>query len=210
MNNGQVQNVPFQIQLPRPSKRARMSGLSTQGPSGDSSPVQTGSDAEAEDAATVLEFLAWGRVKDSSLTNGVKEASSLIDPNLDIIQATQALGYSPNSIPVVQVPAENLTMSQIQEMLPTKEQVYSLFEYHSNWLLFMHCSFHTPTLRRELDQFYNHDHGNISSTSSSLQWTALLFAVICGSMTCVKPGNITQWGFREGMLETFFALMPLT
>ncbi|KUJ19815.1 uncharacterized protein LY89DRAFT_731066 [Mollisia scopiformis] len=168
----------------------------------DSGSGQNASDAEVEDAATVLEFLAWGRLKDSNLTSGIREPpniheSSAIRTDADVIQGVQAWGTSPSSIPGGSVAMENLHISQIQELLPTKMQVFLLFEYHTDWLLFMHCVFHVPTLRKELDQFYDDDQGVINMTSSGLQWTALLFAIMCGSMACVKPHFVRNWGFHE-------------
>jgi hypothetical protein len=134
-------------------------------------------------AATVLEFLAWGRLKDSNLTSGLRDSSAVQDaipyPDKDIIQTTQAWGLSPSSVSASHMTMETLQISQIQEMLPDKEQVMLLFEYHADWLLFMHCSFHVQTFRRELEQFY-------------------LFAIICGSMTCAKPTQVTRWSFNRG------------
>jgi len=146
----------------------------------------------------VLEFLAWGRLKDSNLTSGVRDVNqSMTFPDKDVFQSTQAWHNSPSSIPTSQPAMETLQMSQIQEMLPTKTQVMLLFDYHANWLLFMHCSFHVPTFRRELDQFYQ-DNAIINMTSAGLQWAALLFAILCGSMTCAKPAQIANWGFHHG------------
>jgi hypothetical protein len=160
------------------------------------------SDAEAEDAATVLEFLAWGRLKDSNLTSGLREPSGGHDsasyPEKDIFQSTQAWGLSPSSISASHMSLETLQISQIQEMLPDKGQIILLFEYHADWLLFMHCSFHVQTFRKELEQFYNNDNGIISRTTSGLQWAALLFAIICGSMTCAKQAQVATWGFNQG------------
>jgi hypothetical protein len=160
--------------------------------------------AEVEDAATVLEFLAWGRLKDSNITTGLRDTSGVNDsvliPDKDIIQTTQAWGLSPSSISGGQT-METLQISQIQDMLPSKAQTVILVEYHAEWLLFMHCAFHTPTMRRELEKFYLNDHGIISMTASGLQWTALLFAVICGSMACAKSYQIRDWGFPEGLAE---------
>jgi hypothetical protein len=168
----------------------------------ESSLVQNVSDAEANDAATVLEFLAWGRLKDSSLTSGVRDIQNsdevIANSDQDASQATKAWRLSPNSIPGGQMAMENLQTSQIQDVLPSKEQVFLLFQYHSDWLLFMHCSFHVETFRNELDRFYDQDHGIITMTSAGLQWTALLFAIICGSMTCVEPGLVVGWGFQKG------------
>jgi hypothetical protein len=163
---------------------------------------QSGFDAEAEDAATVLEFLAWGRLKDSNLTSGIRETSIIHEPAIyhekDIFQTAQAWTSPPNSIPGGSISIETFQISQIQDMLPTKAQVFSLVEYHADWLLFMHCSFHAPSFLQELNQFYTDDEGVISMTSTGLQWTALLFAIICGSMTCAKPPQVLKWGFREG------------
>lgn len=165
----------------------------------ESSSAQNSSDAEAEDAATVLEFLAWGRLKDSNLTTGVRDPTSNHDsaayPDKDVIQTTQAWGQSPTSMSTGQTAMETLQISQIQEMLPSKAQVMLLFDYHSDWLLFMHCSFHVQTFRKELDMFYQQDNGIINMTTVGLQWTSLLFAILCGSMTCAKPAQVMKWGF---------------
>lgn len=211
----EVFNSPGTSPLPieRPAKQARIhdaeisQDLSTAQnvevlAENNSSVGQHGSDAEAEDAATVLEFLAWGRLKDSTLTSGIREVPNSTEPvtypDQDVIQATKAWGMSPNSVPDGQMSLETLPMSQIQDTLPAKEQVFLLFEYHSDWLLFTHCSFHVESFKRELDQFYNEDQGIITMTSAGLQWTALLFAIICGSLTCVKPDKIVEWGFSKG------------
>ncbi|TVY49520.1 hypothetical protein LOCC1_G000309 [Lachnellula occidentalis] len=156
-------------------------------------------DAEVEDAATVLEFLAWGRLKDSNITTGLRDTSgdSILGSEKDIIQNTQTWGLSPVSVSGSQS-IDTLQISQIQDLLPTKAQAFLLVEYHAEWLLFMHCSFHAQTLRRDLEEFYLNDQGNITMTSSGLQWTALLFAIICGSMTCAKTAQISDWGFVEG------------
>ncbi|TVY85176.1 putative transcription factor lepB [Lachnellula suecica] len=157
-------------------------------------------DPEVEDAATVLEFLAWGRLKDSNITTGLRDTSGVNDSALsvdkDIIQATQAWGLSPSSIAGSQS-LDILQMSQVQDMVPSKAQALLLLDYHADWLLFMHSAFHVQTLKQELEKFYLNDHGMISMTSPGLQWAALLFAVLCGSMTCARPTQIRSWGFPE-------------
>jgi hypothetical protein len=172
----------------------------------DSSSGQNGSDAEAEDAATVLEFLAWGRLKDSNLTSGVRDLTSAHDstthPDKDVFQAAQTWSHSPTSVPSGQIFMEPLQIPQIQELLPNRTQVLTLFQYHADWLLFMHCAFHVQSFKEELDQFYNNENGVINMTSAGLQWAALLFAIICGSMTCAKPAQIAKWGFHRGMLKS--------
>lgn len=92
-------------------------------------------------------------------------------------------------------------ISQIQEMLPTREQAFALVDYHADWILFLHCSFHPPAFKRELNQFYKDTNGYISMTSTGLQWASLLFAIICGTMTCAKPAQVARLGFHQGMLR---------
>ncbi|KAH8683084.1 hypothetical protein BGZ60DRAFT_210942 [Tricladium varicosporioides] len=170
-------------------------------PDNDSGRTSQEFDAEAEDAATVLEFLAWGRLKDSSLTSGLRDPSIAQDPMMysdkDIVSTTQTWGLSPGSASGGQPSTETMHVSQIQDLLPRKEQAMLLFEYHADWLLFMHCSFHAPSLRQELLNFYQNEQGIINMTSSGLQWTALFLSVICGSVVCAKPSQIQEWGYSE-------------
>ena len=82
----------------------------------------SGLDPEVEDAATVLEFLAWGRLKDSNLTDGLRDPIGPHDKTVhtgkDIIQTAQSCGLSPASVPAAQTSLEVLQIPQIQEMLP--------------------------------------------------------------------------------------------
>lgn len=157
---------------------------------------------EVEEAATVLEFLAWGRLKDNNITGGLRDPSGVhgatVYPEKDVIQTTQAWGSSPSSASASHMTLETLQISQIQGMLPERQQVMLLFENHAEWLLFMHCSFHVQTFRGELEQFYANDKGIISRTSSGIQWAALLFAILCGSMACAKPTQVSGWGYNRG------------
>jgi hypothetical protein len=203
------QDLRSSSQLERPAKRARIQPDETvhlptlnknDQIAEDDSAEQNDSDAEVEDAATVLEFLAWGRLKDSNLTNGIREPNlhdSAVRPDADVIQGVQAWGSSPSSVPGGGAVLETLSVSQIQDLLLTKMQVFLLFEYHSDWLLFMHCAFHVPTFRKGLDRFYDDDQGVINMTSTGLQWASLLFAIMCGSMACARPRSIQKWGFKE-------------
>lgn len=172
------------------------------------------SDAEVEDAATVLEFLAWGRVKDSTLTSGLQVSEpAVIQPDRDILVSAQGLSTawnaSPGAISGESMLLENAQISHIQDKLPAKSQVYTMVEYHADYLLFMHCAFHVPSLKRELDHFYGEDQGVIRETSTSLQWMALLFAVLCGSMTCANLLHVVKWGFKKGIITMSLISMPV-
>jgi hypothetical protein len=144
-------------------------------------------------------------LKDSNLASGVGDITSAHDPitypEKKGFQPAQTWSQSPTSIPRGQISMEPLEIAQIQEMLPNKKQVFTLFQYHADWLLFMHCAFHVQSFTEELEQFYNGENRVINMTSAGLQWMELLFAIICGSMACVKPTQIAQWAFTEVCLK---------
>lgn len=86
-------------------------------------------------------------------------------------------------------------------MIPRREQVKMMVDYHVKWLLFMHCSFHVQTFSRELEQFYDIDSGFINMTSVGLQFSSLFFAILCSSMASAQLSHVTKWGFHQGMLQ---------
>lgn len=134
--------------LGRPFKQARLTPLGTpqselrQGtdefirPENESGSVQNSSDAEVEDAATVLEFLAWGRLKESNLTTGVRDTVShdlTTYPEKDVLQSAQAWA-SPASFPMAQQSMDPLSISQIQEGLPRKVSMKTIERYRAIFL----------------------------------------------------------------------------
>lgn len=87
-------------------------------------------------------------------------------------------------------------------LLPEKKQVLELVRYHEECLLWCHCSFHAPTFRSQVDVFYSRFNGSIQSPGLNLQWLALLFAVLTGSITCTPDNKARAWGFRPCERET--------
>jgi hypothetical protein len=83
-------------------------------------------------------------------------------------------------------------------MLPSRTQVLQMFEYHTEWLLWVHFSFHAPTVAKALEEFYDNDCGVISLSGFKLQWLALLFSILSATASTVKPEHMRGWGFREG------------
>ncbi|KAL3422669.1 C6 zinc finger domain-containing protein [Phlyctema vagabunda] len=161
---------------------------------------QAVSDPEAEDAATVLEFLAWGRLKDNTISSNFREPGNqepTIFQEKNTVQTPQPWGKPSVVSSTKHAPLKSSDLVRIQELLPSRKHVTLLCEYHTNWLLFMHASYHATSFRRELDHFYSQGNGVISMTTTGLQWAAMLFAIICSSMTCAKPGHISTWGFQE-------------
>ncbi|KAJ5928215.1 hypothetical protein N7466_007171 [Penicillium verhagenii] len=155
--------------------------------------VDSNTPREIEDAATILEFLAWGRRKDPTYQDEIARQN-----NLD---------HSPGDV-AAEDELEDAGMSGLsasalcQALLPSKIKVYQLVRYHCDALLWYHGSFHANTFLAELDLFYEQDQGQIQGAGIRLQWIALLFAILTGSMACA-PRHVSQsWGFRDREKDT--------
>ncbi|KAJ6069211.1 hypothetical protein N7499_011098 [Penicillium canescens] len=148
---------------------------------------------EVEDAATILEFLAWGRRKDPTYQDAIiqnsKPGNSPGDVTVeDEIDYTRSPGYMPSSI--------------CQMLLPTPPKVYQLVKYHMDCLLWYHGALHATTFMQELNEFYNKHNGQIDAPGVDLQWVALLFTILTGSMTCAPRSVAQSWGFHSEEQDT--------
>jgi hypothetical protein len=72
-----------------------------------------------------------------------------------------------------------------------------MVKYHCECLLWYHVSFHGRIFQEEVDRFIKQHHGRIDNQQIDLQWAALLFAVLAGSMTCAPRSVSTSWGFQD-------------
>jgi hypothetical protein len=155
--------------------------------------VPDDSTGEVEDAATILEFLAWGRRKDPTYQDAIIQNSkpdhSLGDVTVeDEIDYTHSPGYMPSSM--------------CQMLLPAQPKIHQLVKYHMDCLLWYHGALHATSFMQELNKFYNEHNGQTDAPGVDLQWVALLFAILTGSMTCA-PGSVTQsWGFHSKEQDT--------
>jgi len=154
---------------------------------GSSSPSQ---DSGIEDAVTVLEFLAWGRMKDPERTILSPEA-------LRVSEHEDGTGASPGEDLDGALNADANLIPWLQILLPSRRQVYQLVEYHNNCLLWFHGSYFTPTFSQQLNSFYGDHNGNLNSTGLSLQWVALLFSIMAGTITSAPTHDAKQWGFDD-------------
>jgi hypothetical protein len=151
------------------------------------------SSGEVEDAATILEFLAWGRRKDPTYQDAIIQNSKPDHSPGDVtvedeIDYTRSPGYMPSSI--------------CQMLLPTQPKVYQLVKYHVDCLLWYHGALHATTFMQELSEFYNEHNGQIDAPGVDLQWVALLFTILTGSMTCAPRSVAQSWGFHSEEQDT--------
>lgn len=95
----------------------------------------------------------------------------------------------------------DLAIEMLQLLLPRQTLVIRLVEYHFNSLLWYHGSFHGPTFLQPLSDFDDKYHGEILDSGVDMQWVAVLFAILCGSIACGSRNSLPEWGFREGEQE---------
>ncbi|KAH7056946.1 c6 zinc finger domain-containing protein [Macrophomina phaseolina] len=143
------------------------------------------SKAADSEAASILEFLAWGRRKpagqvahapDIPPRTGVREAEAAVDIGLFHTDSYASL---------------------LQTLLPNRQQIEHLLAYHEDCLLWYHGSFFPPVFRQQLDRFFNEHGGSIAHPEIDLQWIALLFSIMAGSMCCASRQQVTRWGFQD-------------
>ncbi|KAK4561464.1 hypothetical protein LTR86_004782 [Recurvomyces mirabilis] len=156
------------------------------------------SEREVVDAATILEFLAWGRCKQvdylSALPSCSEDAAAPSIRSATIADAISAWpspdGYATSSSPVL----------HLQILLPDRNKTFELVDYHVHSLLWYHCSFHGSTFLHQLERFYSDHDGQVEE--AEIQWVALLFAVLAASISCGNRNVVAAWGFRSAEQST--------
>ena len=153
------------------------------------------SDSVAKDAASILEFLAWGRTMHPDYNSQLSpEATAHTAPdNIDVGDAQHA------SFP--DILDQGSQVGHLQLLLPSQRQLRDLCHYHETCLLWYHCSYLPPSFQKQVDVFFERFNGIVES-GVNLQWLALLFAIITGSITCAPDRVAQAWGFRPAERET--------
>ncbi|KAH7000995.1 hypothetical protein EDB80DRAFT_647935 [Ilyonectria destructans] len=156
-------------------------------------------DTVAEDAASILEFLAWGRRKNPDLLVASPEAVIHVSPVGDVMIPQAQSDLSPNDIGTLDDVSQ---MSILQLLLPDRRRTWDLILWHEQYLLWYHCSYHAPSLRNQLENFYDTYDGSIEHPEVNLQWVAFLFAVLAGSITSLPASTAEKWGFGDAERAT--------
>jgi hypothetical protein len=165
--------------------------------SGDSVDTATEQD-EVVNAATILEFLAWGKRKEVSY-------ATVLPPHTDSQHqvfddaapyASDEFASSPNNSD-----REDSSLQNLQILLPDQNKVTAMVEYHVNYLLWFHGSFHGPTFRQQLQTFFDCHLSDLVSPDVDMLWVALLFSVLTGAISCGDKMTVLAWGFDEAEQE---------
>lgn len=155
---------------------------------GQSSAEVSDDDGAIADSATVLEFLAWGRRKDQQFHEAPENETgprrhSVVPEDAQVPASLMDVITSPK-------------LDLLEALLPSKQHVLLLCEFHGHSLLWYHGSYNNLTFSDELRSFYQDYHGNVRHQELNFQWLALLFAIMTGSITCASPSTAHSWGFN--------------
>ncbi|EXJ82173.1 hypothetical protein A1O1_08242 [Capronia coronata CBS 617.96] len=87
----------------------------------------------------------------------------------------------------------------LQMLFPGIDHIWKLVDYHECYLLWYHGCYHGPTFRYELHSLLSSQEPSSSLVirGLDLQWLALLFAIMAGSLTCATTRKLEQWGFSK-------------
>lgn len=143
-----------------------------------------------QDEATVLEFLAWGRKKDSDFVNAPEHESGPRLHNFSQNEGASLTDYLAESTKCAQ-------LDILEALLPSRDHINQLVGYHNNSLLWYHGSYSSKVFSDDLQVFFTEYGGDIRHQNLNLQWLALLFAIMTGSMTCASEHTRRVWGFSD-------------
>lgn len=157
-------------------------------------PPTNGPVSDIDNAATVLEFLTWGR---SKLSDYDLKALELLKEPHNAGPAAVARDSGPDwDVSNGLGGTGAAQVSFLQLLLPSRRQIFQLVEYHINSVLWYHGCFHGPTFYEELKEVYKAPSG-LQVRDMDLRWTALLFSVMAASMTCANEQMASSWGFKR-------------
>ncbi|KAL4954374.1 hypothetical protein BDW69DRAFT_183593 [Aspergillus filifer] len=144
------------------------------------------------DAATILEFLAWGRRKNLDYCDFLQSPGDVTAGGESENGHYETSGLDGGS-------AEYL-----QSLLPHRAFLQRLVAFHCERVLWYHNSFDADRLQQEVDSFFRVTNGQIGHHSIDYQWLALLFAVLCGALACA-PRQLGQTWYLTGSEQTSLA-----
>ncbi|KAF2681595.1 hypothetical protein K458DRAFT_76464 [Lentithecium fluviatile CBS 122367] len=175
-------------QFPRISTLDPATPVNNESPSAVTAEGLPSADATGGDAATVLEFLAWGRNKDVDFANAPEHESGPKWPDFGRKDGTSVTD-------VLMESSKSVQLDILEALLPSRSHVVQLVEYHSESLLWYHGSYSAKIFFDHLTIFLTGFRGDIRHEQLNLQWLALLFSILSGSMTCASQATCHAWGF---------------
>jgi hypothetical protein len=106
-------------------------------------------------------------------------------------------GASPPPFPVGFPNIRETSIALLHLHVPCVKQIWYLVDYHEKYLLWYHGCYHGPTFRGELRDALVHHNDSLPLNELDLQWVALLFSIMAGSISCASESMLTVWGFWQ-------------
>lgn len=144
---------------------------------------------DESDAATVLEFLAWGRNKKVDITDAPEYQSGPI-------QHCSNQGRPEPATYLVEA-STRAQLDFLESLMPSPRHVELLVCYHHESLLWYHNSYSSEIFSDEFRTFKDKCTSMNLFEGLNFQWLALLFAIMAGSMTCAPSLTLEEWGFQD-------------
>ncbi|KAF2643137.1 hypothetical protein P280DRAFT_393633 [Massarina eburnea CBS 473.64] len=152
--------------------------------------------------STNVDFITYGReYADVSMGNILKDKEAydhnqaLMERSLDNDSSKTCLnepasdGLSPT--------AQSVEVHHLQSLLPTKEQVLSIVDYHGRCMAWWIGGFyHRPSFQKTLEAAYEGTQ-DLNLRKHDWRWSALLFSILAASMIGSDEAVSNSWGFSE-------------
>jgi len=135
-----------------------------------------------------------GDQRDYTLAD-IADGPESIDDVPNQISALGSEDKSPAPLPAGFPNIRKTSIALLHLHIPYVKQIWCLVDYHEKCLLWYHGCYHGPTFRAELrDALERHGDG-LPLDHLDLQWAALLFSVMAGSVACASVDMLEAWGF---------------
>ncbi|KAL4966126.1 uncharacterized protein BDV14DRAFT_208371 [Aspergillus stella-maris] len=138
--------------------------------------------SDVGDAATILEFLAWGRRKN------LDYGDFLPSPGDVTTGRENEQGHYKAS-----VLEGGSTEPYVQSILPHRAFLRRLVTFHCEQVLWYHNSFDADRFQQKVESFFQVADGQVGHPSVDYQWLALLFAILCGALACTPRQLAQTW-----------------
>jgi hypothetical protein len=131
------------------------------------------------------------------LTGRLLPTDDVLAPTLSHRRTSLQTSEDESALPVGFPNIRETSIGLLQLHLPSVTQIWHLADYHEKYLLWYHGCYHGPTFRAELLNALVHHNDNLHLDQLDLQWVALLFSIMAGSISCASVPMLAAWGFCQ-------------
>lgn len=141
---------------------------------------------ENSDRVTTLDFMTWRPTAEADKSTPVRAS----------VSASLTTTIYPDGL------KQDVDVNLLQLLLPNVRQTWRLVNFHEKRLLWYHGCYHGPSFNSQLEERLTRQNATQDDVLQihvhDLQWTALLFSIIAGSLTSASENLLSDWGFSAG------------